>query len=96
MTLQRAVNFDDYFRCYVVNREKVHIMRYDPRQPHDTGVQPLDDRRFPELVVPEEKARARPRGSEFRQPIDQLVLPGFSIPERHPRSPTFQACAADA
>jgi hypothetical protein len=34
MTLQRAVNFDDYFRCYVVNQEKVHIMRYDPKQPH--------------------------------------------------------------
>src|SRR5437868_3935926 len=34
MTLQRGVNFDDYFRCYCINREKVHIMRYDPRQPH--------------------------------------------------------------
>ena len=34
MTLQRAVNFDEYFRCYVVNRRKVRVMRYDPRQPH--------------------------------------------------------------
>jgi hypothetical protein len=34
MTLQRGVNFEDYFRCYVVNQEKVHIMRYDPGQPH--------------------------------------------------------------
>lgn len=34
MTLQRAVDFDDYFRCYVVGREKVHVMRYDPRRPH--------------------------------------------------------------
>jgi len=34
MTLQRGVNFGDYFRCYCINREKVHIMRYDPRQPH--------------------------------------------------------------
>ena len=34
MTLQRAVNFDDYFRCYVVGQKKVHIMRYDPRRPH--------------------------------------------------------------
>jgi glutathione synthase/RimK-type ligase-like ATP-grasp enzyme len=33
MTLQRAVDFDDYFRCYVVGQEKVHIMRYDPRRP---------------------------------------------------------------
>lgn len=35
MTLQAAVNFEEYFRCYVVNREKVHVMRYDPGQPHD-------------------------------------------------------------
>jgi hypothetical protein len=34
MTLQAAVDFDDYFRCYVVGRQKVHVMRYDPRRPH--------------------------------------------------------------
>ncbi len=34
MTLQRGVNFDDYFRCYCIGRENVHIMRYDPRRPH--------------------------------------------------------------
>ena len=34
MTLQAAVNFKEYFRCYVVGQEDVHIMPYDPRQPH--------------------------------------------------------------
>ena len=34
MTLQRGVNFKEYFRCYVVGQEKVHIMQYDPRAPH--------------------------------------------------------------
>jgi hypothetical protein len=34
MTLQRAVKFNEYFRCYVVGQEKVHIMPYDPRRPH--------------------------------------------------------------
>ena len=33
MTLQRAVNFREYFRCYVVGQEKVRIMQYDPRAP---------------------------------------------------------------
>jgi hypothetical protein len=32
MTLQAAVNFDQYFRCFVVGREKVHVMTYDPQQ----------------------------------------------------------------
>jgi hypothetical protein len=34
MTLQRAVNFREYFRCYVIGREKVHVMPYNPRAPH--------------------------------------------------------------
>jgi glutathione synthase/RimK-type ligase-like ATP-grasp enzyme len=34
MTLQRAVNFTEYYRCYVVGQKKVHIMQYDPRRPH--------------------------------------------------------------
>ena len=34
MVYQKAVNFNEYFRCYVVGQEKVHIMPYDPRLPH--------------------------------------------------------------
>jgi hypothetical protein len=34
MTLQAAVNFNEYFRCYVIGRERVRIMPYDPRRPH--------------------------------------------------------------
>ena len=34
MTLQTAVDFTEYFRCYVVGQEKVRVMVYDPRQPH--------------------------------------------------------------
>jgi hypothetical protein len=33
MTLQSAVNFKEYFRCYVVGQQDVHIMPYDPRAP---------------------------------------------------------------
>jgi glutathione synthase/RimK-type ligase-like ATP-grasp enzyme len=34
MTLQEEIVFDEYFRCYAIGRKYVHIMRYDPRQPH--------------------------------------------------------------
>ena len=34
MTLQSAVDFNEYFRCYVVGQEKVRVMKYDPKQPH--------------------------------------------------------------
>jgi hypothetical protein len=33
MTLQHGVEFEEYFRCYAVGQEKVHIMRYDPKSP---------------------------------------------------------------
>jgi hypothetical protein len=35
MTLQAAVNFQEYFRCYVVGQSDVRIMPYDPRRPHE-------------------------------------------------------------
>jgi glutathione synthase/RimK-type ligase-like ATP-grasp enzyme len=34
MMYQKAVEFTEYFRCYVVGQKKVHIMPYDPRKPH--------------------------------------------------------------
>src|ERR1019366_7525974 len=34
MLYQKAVVFKEYFRCYVVGQKKVHIMPYDPRNPH--------------------------------------------------------------
>jgi hypothetical protein len=34
MLYQKAVEFNEYFRCYVVGQNKVHIMPYDPRKPH--------------------------------------------------------------
>jgi hypothetical protein len=34
MMYQKAVDFNEYFRCYVVAQKKVRIMPYDPRRPH--------------------------------------------------------------
>jgi hypothetical protein len=34
MMAQECIEFSDYYRCYVLGRSRVHIMRYDPRQPH--------------------------------------------------------------
>jgi hypothetical protein len=34
MTLQAAVKFKEYFRCYVVGQTDVRIMPYDPSRPH--------------------------------------------------------------
>ncbi len=34
MTLQSAVNFTEYYRCYCIGRKHVRIMPYEPRNPH--------------------------------------------------------------
>jgi hypothetical protein len=34
MVLQEAIDFTDYYRCYVIGQNKVHVMAYDPRRPH--------------------------------------------------------------
>jgi hypothetical protein len=34
MALQTAVNYEEYFRCYVVGQSEVRIMAYDPGQPY--------------------------------------------------------------
>jgi hypothetical protein len=34
MVFQKAIEFTEYFRCYVVGQKKVRIMPYDPRRPH--------------------------------------------------------------
>jgi hypothetical protein len=34
MMAQEAIEFDTYYRCYVLGRKRVKIMVYDPKQPH--------------------------------------------------------------
>jgi hypothetical protein len=34
MMAQEEIDFSEYYRCYVIGRERVHLMRYDPKRPH--------------------------------------------------------------
>jgi len=34
MTLQEEIVFDNYYRCYVIGRQHVRVMPYDPQRPH--------------------------------------------------------------
>lgn len=34
MMLQEEINFTEYFRCYALGTDKIHIMQYEPRNPH--------------------------------------------------------------
>ena len=44
MMLQENIDFDYYFRCYALGRKYVHVMPYEPRNPHHLRYlqEPLD------------------------------------------------------
>lgn len=54
MTLQAAVDFDQFVRCYCVGQEDVMIMAYDPRKPYLSGEQYVHN---PDYLSPELAAR---------------------------------------
>ena len=50
MMLQEEIIFEEYYRCYCLNGKYVHIMPYEPRNPHHL-------RYVQDMVVPEEKRK---------------------------------------
>src|SRR6267378_2297262 len=56
MTLQAAVDFDQFVRCYCVGQEEVMIMAYDPRKPYLSGEQYVHN---PDYLSPQLAERVR-------------------------------------
>jgi hypothetical protein len=56
MTLQEAIDFDQFVRCYCVGQEDVMIMAYDPRKPYLSGEQYIHN---PDYLAPELADRVR-------------------------------------
>src|SRR4026208_904067 len=54
MTLQEAIEFEQFVRCYCVGQQEVMIMAYDPRQPDAAGEQYVHN---PDYLAPALKER---------------------------------------
>jgi glutathione synthase/RimK-type ligase-like ATP-grasp enzyme len=68
MTLQHGVEFKEYFRCYVVGQENVHVMHYDPKAPfHERYVKnpPPTDPKLHERVVKDARTLCRTLGYDL-------------------------------
>jgi len=68
MTLQHGVEFKEYFRCYVVGQENVHVMHYDPKAPfHERYVKnpPPTDPELYERVVKDARTLCRALGYDL-------------------------------
>ncbi len=62
MVYQKAVEFTEYFRCYVVGQKKVRIMPYDPRRPHaERYLKDARPRTSARAVALQEDGRRRPQ-----------------------------------
>jgi len=51
MTLQENIDFEEYYRCYCIGKSDVHIMPYEPRNPHHL--------RYQADFAPSEKMKAK-------------------------------------
>ncbi len=92
MTLQRAVKFKEYFRCYVIGQEKVHIMHYDPRAPHHERYvknPPPTDQKLLDRVVKDSQVLCRALGYD-------LNTVEFAVEDGVPYAIDFMNPAPDA
>jgi biotin carboxylase len=92
MMAQEAIEFDSYYRCYVIGRNRVHIMEYDPRQPHD-----LRYVQNPAAMAPEFEARIRRDATALCQGLGyDMNTVEFAIRGGIPYAIDFMNCAPDA
>ena len=92
MTLQHGVEFKEYFRCYVVGQEKVHVMHYDPKMPfHERYVKnpPPTDPKLYERVVKDAQTLCRALGYD-------LNTVEFAVEDGVPYAIDFMNPAPDA
>ena len=69
MTLQHGVDFEEYYRCYVVGQDNVHVMHYDPKAPfHERyvrGNQPPSSSKLHDRIVKDAQTLCRALGYDL-------------------------------
>ncbi len=92
MMAQEAIEFDSYYRCYVIGRSRVHIMEYDPRRPHDFRY--VQD---PKPLAPEFEARIRRDAIALCEGLGyDMNTVEFAVRDGVPYAIDFMNCAPDA
>jgi len=93
MTLQHGVEFEEYYRCYVIGQEKVHIMKYDPKAPHHEryvkGSPPPSSAKLHERIVKDALTLCRALGYD-------LNTVEFAVEDGVPYAIDFMNPAPDA
>ena len=92
MMAQEAIDFEAYYRCYVIGRNRVHIMQYDPKQPHDLRYVPN-----PAPLEPAFDARIRRDAIALCEALGyDMNTVEFAVRGGIPYAIDFMNCAPDA
>lgn len=81
MIAQEAIEFESYYRCYCIGRERVHIMRYDPKKPYLQNYVPDEPPASPELrarMIRDAKAICNALGHDFNT-VEFAVRKGVPV-----------------
>lgn len=92
MMAQEAIDFESYYRCYVLGRKRVRIMAYDPKMPfHDRYVKnpPPMDPAFEERIRRDALALCEVLGYDMN-------TVEFAVRDGVPYAIDFMNCAPDA
>ncbi len=92
MMAQEAIEFELYYRCYVLGRKRVHIMAYDPKQPHH-----LRYVKNPPPLDPKFEARIRRDALALCDGLGyDMNTVEFAVRDGIPYAIDFMNCAPDA
>ena len=93
MMAQEAIEFTDYYRCYVVGRSQVKVMPYAPKEPHALRYSAVQGKAIPpamaERVTRDALALCRGLGYD-------LNTVEFAVRDGIPYAIDFMNCAPDA
>ncbi len=92
MMAQEAIEFELYYRCYVLGRKRVRIMAYDPKQPHH-----LRYVQNPPPMAPEFEQRIRRDAVALCEGLGyDMNTVEFAVRGGVPYAIDFMNCAPDA
>jgi hypothetical protein len=92
MMAQEAIDFTEYYRLYVIGRSRVHIMPYDPKQPHHLRY--VSD---PPGLTPEFAERLRKDGLALCNALGyDMNTVELAVRDGIPYAIDFMNCAPDA
>ncbi len=93
MMAQEAIEYTDYYRCYVVGRKRVRIMGYAPKEPHHLRYEAARGRAVPAALVERVTQGALALCEALGYDLNTVE---FAVRDGVPYAIDFMNCAPDA